>query len=251
MKLPIIITGMLLVASLAGFAQEPNQQTKVRIKKTEMVNGVAKTTDTVYVTNGPVTLNELSPLREGSEPTDKKMEKIIVITDEVHGDNVKEVRISENMDADVKEALEKAGSLLNGVDIDRVMIVDDKNGSAEPCTKKIMIIKTIRITEPSEADKKEMDAKAGFSDNKLFAEEMKFAPNPNNGKFNLSFTLKEQGNTQVQVMSLDGKNVYNENLENFTGHYSSDIDISAQPKGVYFVRISQGTHSQLKKIILD
>jgi len=89
------------------------------------------------------------------------------------------------------------------------------------------------------------------SDNKLAVKEMNFYPNPGDGKFTLSFDLREQGNTGVSIMNAEGKNIYSENLPSFKGHYEKQIDISSNPKGVYFVKITQGEHSQLKKIVLE
>ncbi|MBA2610637.1 MAG: T9SS type A sorting domain-containing protein [Bacteroidetes bacterium] len=45
--------------------------------------------------------------------------------------------------------------------------------------------------------------------------------------------------------------MYSEKLTNFIGAYDKEIDISKNPKGVYFVRIEQGKHAQVKKVVLD
>jgi len=76
-------------------------------------------------------------------------------------------------------------------------------------------------------------------------------PNPNDGKFNLNFNLKNKADAEVTVYDTQGKQVYSEKLPNFSGDYNKAIDISSNTKGVYFVKIQQGKHSQVKKIILD
>lgn len=65
------------------------------------------------------------------------------------------------------------------------------------------------------------------------------------------FNLKDKGDTDIQVMNLEGRSVYSETLKDFNGNYKKEIDISSNPKGVYFVKVKQGEHSQLRKIVLE
>jgi len=114
-----------------------------------------------------------------------------------------------------------------------------------------VIVKTIKIIDPSTEDTKMLGKQTGVIDNKLAIDQMKFFPNPSNGKFTLNFNLAAKGNTEVSILNLEGKTVYSEELKDFTGNYNKEIDISANPKGVYFIKIKQGAHAQLKKIVLE
>ena len=80
---------------------------------------------------------------------------------------------------------------------------------------------------------------------------MNFYPNPSNGKFNLSFNLPEKQDTEITILNVEGKVVYKEKLNQFSGNYDKEIDISKNAKGVYFVKVDQGKHAQVKKIILE
>ena len=69
-------------------------------------------------------------------------------------------------------------------------------------------------------------------------------PNPNNGMFMLNL---RDVNTSVQVLITDvaGKVVHSSLMEN----NKKNIDLSAQPAGIYFVNIYGGTFNEQIKII--
>lgn len=128
---------------------------------------------------------------------------------------------------------------------------ESKTDNQDQKSTQMIIIKRVRISEPSAEDSKMLNKQTGISDEKLQVENMKFFPNPNDGKFNLEFQVTSKGDTELNILNMEGKSIYNENLKNFSGQYSNAINISDQPKGVYFVKIKQGKHAQVKKIVLE
>lgn len=251
-----ILSAALLTAQDTKKTTDDNKPVTVRIKKVENINGVEKVTDTTYTVNGPLKLQELDKLtqKEGDEKKDGKARKVVVITDEVHGDDVKVVTSGEVMDEQVERAMKLASK--DGKTVEQVMTVDvdvdtKEGANGEKKITKIVILKTAKIVEPTAEDAKMLNKQTGIGDNKLPVEEMKFYPNPNNGKFTLDFNLADKGNTEVSILNMEGKSIYKEELKDFSGNYKRDMDISSNPKGVYFVKISQGKHSQLKKIVLE
>src|SRR5262249_54059561 len=126
---------------------------------------------------------------------------------------------------------------------------DGKEGKE---TVKVIILRKVKITDPSEEDKKMLSGKpSGIADNKLALDQMSFYPNPGNGRFNLTFYLPQKGDTEVSIFDIEGKNVYSESLPAFSGKYDKEIDISSSPKGVYFVKVRQDEHARMKKIVLE
>jgi PDZ domain-containing secreted protein len=83
----------------------------------------------------------------------------------------------------------------------------------------------------------------------LVLKRIEFAPNPNDGNFNLKFELPEKRDTRVMVFDQGGRKVFEELLVNFEGEYSNRIDISAQPNGVYFLIVAQGNAQFTRKIV--
>jgi membrane-associated protease RseP (regulator of RpoE activity) len=83
----------------------------------------------------------------------------------------------------------------------------------------------------------------------LAINKIEFAPNPSNGQFNLAFELPQNKSTRVMVFDQMGRKVYEELLNNFSGQYKNQIDISAQQNGVYFLIIAQGEKQFTRKIV--
>jgi len=48
----------------------------------------------------------------------------------------------------------------------------------------------------------------------------------------------------VTILNTEGKLVYSEELKDFTGRYSKKIDISTNPKGMYFVKVTSLTEDK-------
>jgi hypothetical protein len=138
---------------------------------------------------------------------------------------------------------------------ERIVICNDGKESKLPgnkATHRIIIVRRAVMSDLSEADRTKLaDKPNAISDNLLNIGEAKFFPNPNDGRFTLTFNLLTKGTTKISIFDINGRQVYTEALQNFTGKYEKEIDISQQPKGSYFVKITQGSHSQIKKIVLD
>jgi len=178
--------------------------------------------------------------------------KIMIVTDEVHGDNLTEVKLTDEMDDQMKSALKAAGVDGENLAVDKVVMINSNSkGDGKKEVKKIVIVKTVKITDPNADDTKMLEKTTGLSDQKLKLDQISFYPNPNTGKFNLAFDLQDKGDTEIDVLNVEGKAVYHEKLKNFNGHYDHEIDISSQPKGVYFVKVAQGAHSYLKKMMIE
>lgn len=252
------LTAAFIVAGLALSAQtSEKKQATVRIKKVENVNGVEKVTDTTFTTDHPedfkwqdkdghVQLNEI----KGEDGKVMKIVTVDHIGTEMKGMDDKE------MNAAIEKAMKEAGVDMNTKDGKRVIVINNSdsekgNGAkAEKTYTKIVMI-NLDITDATPEDISRLKNQLGGADNKVEMENMKLYPNPNDGKFNLNFNLKNRGDAEVTVYDMQGKQVYSEKLSNFAGEYNKPIDISSNAKGIYFVKIQQGNHTQVKKISLD
>ena len=190
----------------------------------------------------------------------QSMKKIMIIED---GDKEgkSDIKIMEGdqlNEAELEKLLKEAGidpKDCKGKKMEKVMIVNEdehssKDGKKEKTITKVVMLK-MDISNASDEDVKRLKNQFGSVDNKVEMENMKLYPNPNDGKFNLNFNLKNRGDAAVTVYNVEGKEVYFEKLPNFQGEYNKPIDISSNAKGIYFVKIQQGNHTQVKKISLD
>jgi hypothetical protein len=75
-------------------------------------------------------------------------------------------------------------------------------------------------------------------------------PNPNNGKFTVSFNLTEKDNYNLELTNLVGQVVYSEKLSSFEGTYSKTIEIGNYSKGLYTIKLSNSQNQQFRKIVV-
>ena len=262
----LLVTGGILLAALSISAQTTEKkEATVRIKKVENINGVETITDTTFTTSDPSSLKlpesmNVQTIDISDGKGEGKTSKVVIVNSEVVSGDGENVRIihkgdGKEMDAEIEKALKEAGVDPNTKGAHKMVIIDEdtapnKDGKNEKRTTKIVMIK-MDITDVNADDKKRLNNQIGNADNKLEMDNMKLFPNPNDGKFNLNFNLKNKADAEVTVYDMQGKQVYNEKLPNFTGEYNKPIDISSNAKGIYFVKIQQGKHAQVKKISLD
>ena len=88
--------------------------------------------------------------------------------------------------------------------------------------------------------------------NDLFTEgSVRIAPNPNNGQFQISAILKEKNVDAplfLTVYSLDGKAVFQKNIENVGVDFNQIVQLSNVPSGLYVVRLRSGDKAFSEKI---
>ena len=268
-----LLNCVLLFSTLAVNAQTAKKtdtekkQATVRIKKVENINGVEKITDTTFTTTDPSVIQledgkdvQFINIQHTGDNKEKKMfvtsSGHIITTDNSEMNTRIEIKTDGEMDEEIQKAFKEAGvHPKDGKGSEKMMIITEdieggEDGKKERKTTKIVMIK-MNIIEPSSEDMKRLSTQIGKADNKLEMEEMKMFPNPHDGKFNLSFNLKNKGDAKVSIFTIEGKEIYSEKLPSFSGNYNKDIDISNNQKGVYFVKIEQGSHSQVKKVVLE
>lgn len=73
-------------------------------------------------------------------------------------------------------------------------------------------------------------------------------PNPNDGHFTLNFDVTNKDNYTIILKNILGQIVFKDILTNFSGIYSTQIDISRFGKGIYTISISNSEHENVKKI---
>lgn len=81
--------------------------------------------------------------------------------------------------------------------------------------------------------------------NEVSTEEFNLFPNPSTGVINLN--LPEAGST-VEVVDVLGNVIV---AKNFTNSGATQLDLSSQPNGVYFVRVTNGTSKEVKRLVIQ
>lgn len=87
--------------------------------------------------------------------------------------------------------------------------------------------------------------------NNLKPSQLNYYPNPNNGIFNLKFTLDQKEEVTVKVIDILGNEVYKELLLDFKRTYDNQIDLKGKVKGIYILQIIQKRKSLTRKILVE
>lgn len=89
----------------------------------------------------------------------------------------------------------------------------------------------------------------GIDENKITSLEL--FPNPTTGILNLNIDANHFNNADLSIIDAVGKEVYRQEGLNIDGTYSTSIDLSEQPQGIYFVIINGEKQNISKKVFLS
>lgn len=125
-----------------------------------------------------------------------------------------------------------------------------RENGADVITKEVTVVIELDDISPEEAERINANSSEKVRiENDLAVEDFNYYPNPNQGVFDLSFTVPETGDTDIAIFDQNGSKIYSEKLMGLTGSYNNQIDISDQARGTYFMQISQNGKTYSKKIV--
>ncbi len=131
----------------------------------------------------------------------------------------------------------------NGQEFDEVAYFKD---CPKPTVKETLIVEeTIEETPPDV----EVPQIAQPSDNTLKVEGMSAYPNPTYGDLKLNFQA-EALPTNVRIVDIQGRVLFQETLNNFDGNYNRDLNVGDGTPGVLAITITQGGKVFTKNIVL-
>ncbi|MEZ4829352.1 MAG: T9SS type A sorting domain-containing protein [Bacteroidia bacterium] len=73
-------------------------------------------------------------------------------------------------------------------------------------------------------------------------------PNPSNGRFHLNIKSDSYTTYQVKVVNLIGKTLVEKEVE---ANMETEFDLTAYPKGVYFIQIQLDQRQIIKRIVVQ
>ncbi|MES2372440.1 MAG: S8 family serine peptidase [Bacteroidota bacterium] len=77
------------------------------------------------------------------------------------------------------------------------------------------------------------------------------SPNPNKGIFNLSFEVTGKAELSIDIVSSSGQKVFNNTIQDFTGKYSKQLDISKVSSEFYILKIQHNKKNYIQKILIQ
>ena len=75
-------------------------------------------------------------------------------------------------------------------------------------------------------------------------------PNPSRDVFNISFTSQSIQDLRIRILNVVGEVIASEELEQFIGEYTKQINLEDNAKGIYFLEIETNDGMISKKLIL-
>lgn len=76
-------------------------------------------------------------------------------------------------------------------------------------------------------------------------------PNPNTGVFSYDIQSNTASDIVVEVLNLQGQQVFVQRLNSFSGNYTGRINIGVNPKGIYYLRINNGRDIRVEKVLVQ
>ena len=76
------------------------------------------------------------------------------------------------------------------------------------------------------------------------------SPNPNNGKFQLRFEVKNRAPLNIDILTASGQKVFTESTPNFNGVYSKEINIGKPSSAYYLLKIEHNKKTYTQKVII-
>jgi len=76
-------------------------------------------------------------------------------------------------------------------------------------------------------------------------------PNPSRDIFNITFTSEDIQSLKVRVLNLIGEEIVKQELQQFIGEYTKQVDLTKNAKGIYFLEIEINDGVINKKLILQ
>jgi len=80
---------------------------------------------------------------------------------------------------------------------------------------------------------------------------MNIFPNPANTSLNVQFTLDDPQDVSIELCTITGIVVFNEQLKHFSGEYIKTINTSNLSQGLYLLKIAGDSLSACKKVIIE
>lgn len=107
---------------------------------------------------------------------------------------------------------------------------------------------SIRVSEANEETLKKLNV-AGKDKSSPGVHDLNFSPNFSSGKLNLSFSLAEKGSVTIKIVDSNFKEIFSDKPSSIPGTYFKQINLPGN--GVYYILISQGGRTFVRKIVKE
>ncbi len=191
----------------------------------------------------------------GTEEVIVMDEKGNVITSDKHPQGkmrVQHLKPGEKMDPEVEKMLKEHGMEGDNTTGKRIVIKNQENKNGKESSEvKVYVFSKVEVKKLSDEDKKQLpvNASKAIQNAKPF-ENLNVAPNPTEDACTISYKSASKEPLQIKVYDMEGKTVLAENDTNASDQVNKTISLKGLGSGVYFVHITQGKQSEVRKVIV-
>lgn len=129
---------------------------------------------------------------------------------------------------------------------------EDLDNDNTRVVRRVAVFITMDVPSASDMDQLRANANPPLAEGTdLELDMVRFQPNPNNGQFELSFDLNEDGPVMVRLFDGAGRQVFDSDFTAQAGTNTLKVDALGEPKGVYYLVIEQGNQAYTRKVIIQ
>jgi hypothetical protein len=167
---------------------------------------------------------------------------------------VKHLKPGEKMDPEIEKTLKEQGVEMKDGKYEgkRIIIKNNENKSGKESSEvKVFVFSKMEVKKLSDEDKKQLPANASKAiQNAKPFDDLNVAPNPTDDACKISYKSSSKEPLQINVYDENGKTVYTETDKNVSEQINKIIFLKELGKGIYFVHLTQGKQSEVRKVIV-
>ncbi len=169
---------------------------------------------------------------------------------------IKHLKPGEKMDPEIEKLMKENGFDYNYTTGDggaqKIVIKNHENKNGKESKEvKVFVFSHMEVKELSDAEKKQLpaDASKAIKNGKTF-EGLTVAPNPTEDACKITYKSVSKEPLQIKVYNAEGKTVMTETENSVTDSVSKELSLKGLGQGVYFVHLTQGKQSEVRKVIV-
>lgn len=169
---------------------------------------------------------------------------------------IKHLKPGEKMDPEIEKLMKEHGFDYNYTTEDggaqKIVIKNHENKNGKESKEvKVFVFSKMEVKTLSEAEKKQLpaDASKALKNGKTF-ENLNVAPNPTEDACTVTYKSVSKEPLQIKIYNSEGKTVMSETESNVSDSVSKELSLKGLGQGVYFVHLTQGKQSEVRKVIV-
>lgn len=176
-----------------------------------------------------------------------------VLTDDHKGNVViKKLKPGEKLDPEIEKMIKEHGVDTKDGETHKIVIRNEDNKNGKKSSEvKVFVFSKVEVKKLSSEDKKQLPADATkLIENSSPFNGLSVAPNPTEDASNITYKSSGKEPLQISVYDMNGKTVYNETDKNTGDQVNKTLSLKELGKGIYFVHLTQGKQSEVRKVIV-